>query len=357
MTVEYATLGLAHTTRAGGVLGGRACQVRREFVDFTVDGRPLLLHLADLDGFPPPASDLVPVPLAPGAHRRPLPGTGDPPEGGRSVLYTCPDCPGPECGEVTAVVEPDGQGAVVWRDFAWRDATGSGGAPDGTGPFRFRAEEYRRVAERLLADGTPAAPPPLRVLLVGPRVASFARLAAALRAAGIGADLTRDATGAAPEELREYGAVLFDRAVGEPERAAARAAFTAAGASATLVDRPAPLLPVLVAQLEQLVQRPADAGTARHRLVGLHVDGAGVRVEVASACRVRLTGYRQDRLRRIRTAELFAGRLERGAHLLDGFGGAGAFVVARTFGGVAVAGGPGPGPGQRKSVGDPHMAR
>ncbi|MGK5637050.1 oxidoreductase [Streptomyces sp. URMC 126] len=285
MTVEYATLGLAHTTRAGGVPGGGVCQVRREYTDFTVDGGPLLLRLADLDGFPPAASDLVPAALAPAARRRPLPGADGPAGSGRYPLYVCPDCPGRACGEVTAVVERDAQGDVI------------------------------------------------RVLLVGPRVASFARLAAALRTTGIGADLTRDATGTAPEELCGYGAVLFDPAVRAPERAACRAAFTAAGAGAALVDRPAPLLPVLVAQLEQLVHRPA----AGRRLTGLRADGGGVRVEVGTACRVRVTGYRRDRLRRLRTAELYAGRLDRGTHLLDGFGGPGAYVVARTFEDVVVA--------------------
>ncbi|WP_223768065.1 oxidoreductase [Streptomyces huiliensis] len=335
MTVEYATLGLAHTTRAGGVLGGRACQVRREYTDFAVDGRPLLLRLAELDGFPPPAADLVPAALVPGPRRRPLPDGGDPAEDGRAVLYACPDCTGPECGEVSAVVERDGAAAVVWRDLVWRG--GDTGFPAGVGPFRFRAEEYRAVAERLRTADTPPAPAPRRVLLVGPRTASFARLAAALRTAGIGADVTRDATGTAPEELRGYGAVLFDPAVRGPERAACRAAFTAAGADAALVDRPAPLLPVLVAQLEQLVHPPAGP-----RLAALRADGRVVRVEVATACRVRLTGYRRDRLRRLRTAELFAGRLERGVHVLDGFGGPGAYVVARTFEGVVVADAAGP---------------
>ncbi|GAA2926987.1 hypothetical protein GCM10020221_23650 [Streptomyces thioluteus] len=64
MSAEYATFGLAPATRAGGVLTGPVCRTRRDFVDFAVDGVPLLLRLVDLAAFPPRASDLAPAPSA-----------------------------------------------------------------------------------------------------------------------------------------------------------------------------------------------------------------------------------------------------------------------------------------------------
>ena len=60
----------------------------------------------------------------------------------------------------------------------------------------------------------PGVRPSRRVLLIGARVAVLARLAAALRGIGIGAEITRDAAGVPVEELRTYGAVAFGRAVG-----------------------------------------------------------------------------------------------------------------------------------------------
>lgn len=332
MAVEYATFGVAQATRAGGVLAGRGYQMHRDFLDFIVDGRPLLLRLADLDGVSPLASDLGPSIFT--SHVRGLLlETGPPLPGGRYVLYACPECEGLECGVVSAVIRREGTD-VIWRDFAWQTAETVDPVRDGyagIGPFRFRAEQYRAVLERLCTEEALAGSA-RRVLLVGRRVALFARLAAALRTMGIGAEITRDAVGVDAAELRTYGAVAFDGAVGEDERAAVRAAFATANADAVFVDTLAPLVPLLVAQLEQALTRTPPE---QRRVVALSATGSRARVEVAIACRVRLTGYRQDVLRRTRVYELFEGRLAAGVHRLPV---SGAFVVARTFGDVLVAG-------------------
>ncbi|MEV0281925.1 oxidoreductase [Streptomyces sp. NPDC050610] len=340
MAAEYDTFGLAPATRTGGVLAGGAYQLHRDFLDFIIDGRPLLLRLADVDAVSPLASDLGPS-IFTSEVRRLLLETDEPPADGRFVIYGCPECEGLECGAVTAVIERDGAD-IVWRDFAWQTDT----TPDlerngyaGVGPFRFRGEEYRGELERLLAEGGHE-PPTRRVLLVGQRVALLARLAAALRGTGIGAEITRDAAGAHADELRTYGAVVFGQAVGEGERAAVRAAFEAAGSDAVFVADLAPIVGLLVAQIEESLEHgPRE----RHRLTRLtaHRDGrAGeAEVEVAAACRVSLLGYRVDRLFRPRVYELFDGQLEPGRHRLA-LGPAarpGSFVVARTSGNVLVA--------------------
>ncbi|MFI9202121.1 oxidoreductase [Streptomyces sp. NPDC053048] len=334
MAVEYASFALAPAPRAEPDPPGGACQVRQELRDFVVDGRPLLSRLAEADGVSPLASDLAPSPFT--SHARALlleDGDGDPPlEGGRYVLYACPQCARLECGVVTAVVERDGED-FLWRDFAWQTDEPMDAARDGypgIGPFRFRAGEYRAALGELLAAGPP--PDARRVLLVGPRVPLLARAAAGLRATGIGADITRDAAGAHADELRTYAAVAFDRTVGEEERAAVRAAFAAAGGTAAFVEAPAPVAAVLVARLEQALQHPPGG---ERRLTGLSAVPGEARVETATACRVRVTGYRAGRLRGTRVLELFDGRLEPGSHRVP-LGPRVAFVVARTYGHVLV---------------------
>ncbi|CAM5263079.1 hypothetical protein SANTM175S_00133 [Streptomyces antimycoticus] len=105
-------------------------------------------------------------------------------------------------------------------DFVWQ----TGDTPDverdgyhGIGPYRFRGEQYRAALKRLLtADGAPAPGVPTgpRALLIGQRAAVLAKLAAALRTIGIGAEITLDAVRAHADELRKYGAVVFGRTVG-----------------------------------------------------------------------------------------------------------------------------------------------
>ncbi|MCW7943393.1 oxidoreductase [Streptomyces hygroscopicus] len=335
MSAEYATFDLAPAMRAGGVLANGDYQVHRDFVDFLVDGHPLLFRLSDLDAVSPLASDVPPAIFT--AQVRGLLLEADAPlEGGRHVIYGCPDCEDLACGAVTAVIERDGDD-FVWRDFAWQteervDLELNG--YHGIGPFRFHGDEYRRALGTLLDGGSAER---RRVLLIGPRVAVLARLAAALRGIGIGADIVHDASDVSTEELRGYGAVVFGQAVGERERAAVRQSFERAGADAAYVEGLAPIVPLLVAQVEHALDRgPVEW----RRLTHLAVAGGAAHLEVTSMCRVRVTTYRQDRLHRVHTHEAFDGLLEPGRHRisLDPRAARGeSFVVARTPGSVLVA--------------------
>ncbi|CAL9585940.1 hypothetical protein SUDANB58_05133 [Streptomyces sp. enrichment culture] len=345
MAAEYATFGLAPAMRAGGVLADGAYQVHRDFLDFIVDGRPLLFRLADLDAVSPLASDVPPALFA-AQVRGLLLETEAPLPGGRHILYGCPECADLACGVVTAVIEREGRSGeggeggevFVWRDFAWQTDVNVDLERDGyhgIGPFRFSGAAYRAALASLL-DGTAVAPR-RRVLLIGSRVALLAKLAAALRAIGVGADITRDADDVPAGELRGYDAVAFGRTVPEERRAAVRAAFARAGAEVACVDGLAPIVPLLVAQIEHALDRgPAE----RRRLTALAVDGGEADVEVTSPCRVSLTAYRLDRLNRTRAHEVFDDVLEPGRHRipLDAKAVKGeSYVVARASGSVLTA--------------------
>ncbi|MYW62819.1 oxidoreductase [Streptomyces sp. SID8379] len=340
MSAEYATFGLAPAMRAGGVLANGDYQVHRDFVDFIVDGRPLLFQLSDLDAVSPLAADIPPAIFT--DHVRSLLLEADAPLAeGRYVIYGCPECEGLECGAVTAVIEKAGDGSddYVWRDFAWQTDEHADlelNGYHGIGPFRFHGDEYRTALGQLLHH--PAQPTSRRrVLLIGARVAVLAKLAAALRTIGIGADITHDATGVPPEELRAYGAVAFGRAVDDAQRAAVRREFERAGADVAYVDGLAPIIPLLVAQIEAALDRSAQEQRRLTRLVA--ADGeAGL--EVTSTCRVRLTAYRLDRLYRTHTYDVFDDVLDPGRHRisLDNKATKGeSFLVARTTGSVLVA--------------------
>ncbi|MFC7259145.1 oxidoreductase [Streptomyces lutosisoli] len=334
MSAEYATFGLAPAMRAGGVLANGDYQVHRDFVDFIVDGRPLLFQLSDLDAVSPLASDVPPAIFT--AQVRSLLLEADAPlDGGRYVIYGCPECQGLECGAVTAVIEKDGDD-YVWRDFAWQTDERADlelNGYHGIGPFRFHGAEYRSALNSLL-DGDTG--PRRRVLLIGARVALLAKLAAALRTIGIGADIAHDATDVPADELRTYGAVAFGRAVGEDDRAAVRESFRRADVDVAYVEGLAPIIPLLVAQIEHALDRSPWELRRLTRLVA--TDGeAGI--EVTSTCRVQLTAYRLDRLYRTHAHEVFDGILEAGRHrvALDAKAVKGeSFIVARTSGSVLV---------------------
>ncbi|GGL78826.1 oxidoreductase [Streptomyces fumigatiscleroticus] len=338
MSAEYTTFGLAPAMRAGAVLTNGDYQVHRDFVDFVVDGRPLLFRLSDLDAVSPLASDVPPAIFT--AQVRSLLLETDPPlPGGRYVIYGCPECEDLACGAVTAVIERDGAHGedIVWRDFAWQ----TGDRADlelngyhGIGPYRFRGAEYRAALAALLDGGR--ASPRRRVLLIGARVALLAKLAAALRTIGIGADITRDADDVPAEELRAYDTVAFGPSVGEQERTAVRRAFTRAGLDVAQVDGLAPIVPLLVAQIEQALDR---SPVEQRRLTRLAPGDGEATVEVTSSCRVRLTAYRVDRLSRTHVHEVFDGILEPGGHriALEPKAVRGeAFLVARATGSVLV---------------------
>ncbi|MCF1593997.1 oxidoreductase [Streptomyces muensis] len=335
MSAEYATFGLAPAMRAGGVLANGDYQVHRDFVDFIVDGRPLLFQLSDLDAVSPLASDVPPA-IFTAQVRSLLLEAEAPLPGGRYVIYGCPDCEDLACGAVTALIDKDGED-YIWRDFAWQTDEHADlelNGYHGIGPFRFRATEYRAALGALLDQAAEA--PRRRVLLIGARVAVLAKLAAALRTIGIGAEITHDVSGVAVDELRTYGAVAFGRGIGAEQRAGVRRAFTDAGVEVAYVDGLAPIVPLLVAQIEHALDRSPEEQRRLTRLVA--ADGeAGV--EVTSPCRVRLTAYRLDRLYRTHTHEVFDGILEAGRHriALDAKAVKGeSFVVARTSGSVLV---------------------
>ena len=345
MAADYATFGLAPAMRAGGVLANGDYQVHRDFLDFIVDGRPLLHQLSDLDAVSPLASDVPPA-IFTAQVRGLLLETDAPLAGGRYVIYGCPECADLACGAVTAAIEQDGDD-YVWRDFAWQTDPHADlelNGYHGIGPFRFPGTAYRDALGSLLdtaeaaeaAHSAESGPGRRRVLLIGARVAVLAKLAAALRTIGIGADITRDATDVPADELRGYGAVAFGRATGEEERAAVRRSFDRAGVEVAYVDGLAPIIPLLVAQIEHALDRSPSEQRRLTRLVA--ADGeAGL--EITSTCRVRLTAYRLDRLYRTHTLEVFDGILEPGRHriALDPKAVKGeAFVVARTSGTVLV---------------------
>ncbi|MEV8296057.1 oxidoreductase [Streptomyces sp. WAC02707] len=311
MAAQYASFGLAPATRAGAVLADGDVQVHRDFMDFVVDGHPLLFRLSDLDAVSPLASDIPPAILT--EQVRGLLLESDAPlPGGRYVIYGCPECADLACGAVTAVIQRDGDD-FVWRDFAWQTGEHADLAFNGyhgIGPYRFAGAEYRAALAALL-DGNRTAPARRRVLLIGARVALPARLAAALRTIGIGADIAEDAAAVPADELRAYGAVVFGTAVSEEQRSAVRRSFADAGVDVPHVDGLAPIVPVLVAQIEHALDGGPDG---RRRLARLTATGAAAEVEVTSACRVRLTAYRVDRLHRTRAQDVFDGVLEPGAH-------------------------------------------
>ncbi|MFF4359439.1 oxidoreductase [Streptomyces sp. NPDC001604] len=338
MSAEYATFGLAPAMRAGGVLANGDYQVHRDFVDFIVDGRPLLFQLSDLDAVSPLASDIPPAIFT--EHVRSLLLEADPPlPGGRYVIYGCPECADLACGAVTAIIERGGDEGedYIWRDFAWQTDEHADlelNGYHGIGPFRFRGAEYREALAALLEGESPGTR--RRVLLIGARVALLAKLAAALRTIGIGADIAHDADGVPADELRAYGAVAFGRAVTQEERTAVRRSFEQAGVEVVYVEGLAPIVPLLVAQIEHALDRsPAE----QRRLTRLVAADGEAGVEVTSPCRVRLTTYRLDRLYRTHTHEVFDGVLEPGRHriALDAKAVKGeSFVVARTAGSVLV---------------------
>ncbi|WP_328767267.1 oxidoreductase [Streptomyces sp. NBC_00286] len=339
MSAEYATFGLAPAMRAGGVLTNGDYQVHRDFVDFIVDGRPLLFQLSDLDAVSPLASDIPPAIFS--AQVRSLLLEADAPLAcGRYVIYGCPECEDLACGAVTAVIERRDDD-YVWRDFAWQTDERADlelNGYHGIGPFRFRGTEYRAALGSLLTSPglTAAGGERRRVLLIGTRAAVLTKLAAALRIIGIGAETTQDATDIPADELRTYGAVAFGRAVTDQERAAVRQSFDRAGVEVAYVDGLAPIVPLLVAQIEHALDRSPQE---QRRLTRLTATDGEANVEVTSACRVQLTAYRLDRLYRTHAYELFDGVLEAGEHRLTLHAKATkgeSFIVARTSGSVLV---------------------
>ncbi|NIH86823.1 hypothetical protein [Amycolatopsis granulosa] len=134
-----------HLTLA--VRGGSGVK-RREFLDYVIDGRPLLSLFDDVDVVSALAADL-PARALIGAVDGLLLREASSLAGDRYVLYCCPECGDLGCGAITAaIVQHDEH--VVWRDFRWQDSVDQQleRYPD-VGPFRFSADEYRSALEQV----------------------------------------------------------------------------------------------------------------------------------------------------------------------------------------------------------------
>lgn len=149
------------------------------------------------------------------------------------------------------------------------------------------------------------------MLLIGKRATVLARLAEALRARGIEAEQVRDVSGAGVDGRGGYGAVGFGRAVREPDRARLRELFAAANPDVVFIDGYAPIIPLLVAQFEQALDRRPRS---RRVLVDASVRGGLVDLELRSACRLRITSYRLDAFYRTHERTAFDREAAAGTH-------------------------------------------
>ena len=167
-------------------------------------------------------------------------------------------------------------------------------------------------------------------MLVGKRASVLTRLAEALRAQGIEAERLPALDRSGPGRLEGFDAVAFGRAVREADRVRMRAAFTAANPETVYVDGYAPIVPLLVAQFEQaLDRRPRTARLLRDASVR---DGI-VDLELRTRTRLRIISYRLDALYRTHERVVFDRDADAGPHsaTLDARTGrsASAFVVIR----------------------------
>jgi hypothetical protein len=151
-----------------------------------------------------------------------------------------------------------------------------------------------------------------RVLLIGKRASVLTRLAEALRAQGIEAEQAQDLDGAGTERRRDgYQAVAFGRAVREAERTRIRAAVAATHPETVFVDGYAPIVPLLVAQFEQALDRRPR--TAR-LLMDAAVHSGIVDLELRSRARLLITSYRLGPLYQARERVVFDRDAEAGTH-------------------------------------------
>lgn len=139
----HSRLELVRAVRVGG--GGRTA---REYIDFVIDGVPLRGRItADVItplGWGVPAEQGTAIGRLLRQAEPDLPGM-------RCSLYVCPECGELGCGAVGVVIDR-GDGAIVWRDFAWQ-LPASGAAPEETkldlGPFSFEGLAYVRLFDEM----------------------------------------------------------------------------------------------------------------------------------------------------------------------------------------------------------------
>jgi hypothetical protein len=154
-------------------------RVRREFLDFMIDGVPLRTAVREQGGTPGDEMSVLATDLSAeylGLAVRRLLGQASADFGdGRLALYVCPECGDLGCGALSAVVERVGDD-VVWRDFGWQDTV----EPDvyfedftGTKSVRFDRAQYEGILTSWLPATVKAR---LKTTPRNPRVARLGRL-------------------------------------------------------------------------------------------------------------------------------------------------------------------------------------
>jgi len=149
------------------------------------------------------------------------------------------------------------------------------------------------------------------VLLIGKRTSVLTKLAAALAAQGIEADQTQDFEGGELARSGGYGVVAFGRAVKPAARERLRKTLTDGDPDVVFVDGYAPIIPLLVAQFEQALDRRP---LGQRRIVDAAVRDGVVDVELRAPCRLRIVSYRLDALYRTHERSVFDRDVEAGTH-------------------------------------------
>lgn len=168
-----------------------------------------------------------------------------------------------------------------------------------------------------------------RVLLIGKCTGVLRRLQAALREHGVDADVSRDVGRADAGRPYAYDAVAFGRAVSSADRARMREAFRQGNPAVVFVDGLAPIIPLLVAQFEEALDRRPEA---ERRLGTVERADGRPAFELRSEAEVSVVDHRLTPLDRVRTTRLLDARLPSGSHALADGVGKGAFLVVRAGG-------------------------
>ena len=147
------------------------------------------------------------------------------------------------------------------------------------------------------------------MLLIGKRASVLTRLAEALGAQGLEADCVDEPPRAATDG--SYDVVAFGRAVKATDRERVRKSLSDSDPDVVFVDGYAPIIPLLVAQFEQALDRRP---LGRRAIVDAAVRGGIVDIELRVPCRLRITVYRLDTFYRTHEKTLFDREVEAGAH-------------------------------------------
>jgi len=147
-----------------------------------------------------------------------------------------------------------------------------------------------------------------RVLSVGKNKGVLRKLTQALTDAGFDAEWTNDVVEAARRaRAGDIDLVAFGRGVKGHERESLRAAFSAANPEVLFVDGLAPMIPLLVAQVEDAFSSQLGSGRVLEVAGAAHRDGEDeVILRLRAACEVEVTEYRLDWLYRTHTDRLLS---------------------------------------------------